>query len=568
MRMSVFPAPRRVRVGRPKRLKFRGGGIALTALLISALALTFSAGVQAQDPTNTYADPRPCGPGADEAFQPEPHEITSGHFALFDAYWQVTEDKTSSNGGAGVLHTNMCPPKVSVTTKTVFGKTTTEITQSASGIDVNEAIFHILDGHKATVVTAAENPDNEGSEISTLEYPKLATYKQAGQQVWWLRLDDPDTDDVDEQSDLSVGFSTLRFDGDDWDIPEAENISEDDKTFRYRFELERYPTLSDEEHPHFLVYEAPLATGTPQKPIWDSAEAGLGELHMEPGKFQDLQWIFTKAGTYQISVHLLGYVRSSAPTGQEDTWQRISQNETETSEVRTYVFQVGDTLAEVEPPMFGVVRSVAENSGGGTAVGDPIRLFGAEVDTIQYSLDGEGADHFTISPMSDKNAAQIVVAHGANLDYETESSYNLVLGVTDTIDHESNPDTSLDHTLAVLIEIVDEPELTLSISDSEPTFGDTLTWTANLASLPEGATNVVYHWAVAYVTDGNTNATPFWLDESVLTGSQLDWTASRSSFPPGSSLHTKARVSASYTDANGATRHTPRVESDWVEWQH
>ena len=530
------------------------------------LALTFSGGVQAQDPTNTYADPQPCGPGAAEAFQPEPHEITSGHFALFDAYWQVTEDKTSSNGGAGVLHTNMCPPKVSVTTKTVVDKTTTEITQSASGIDVNEAIFHIQDGHKATVVSTAENPDHENAEISRAEYPRLHKYVQDNQSVWWLRLDDPDTTDMNEQSDLSVGFSTLRFDNNDWDGPA------NPPAFRWRFELERYPTVAEDDHPHFLVYEAPLAGGTAQEPVWDSAKAGLGVVEMAPGEFKNLQWIFTKAGTYQISVHLLGYVRSSAPEGQEGTWQAISQNDTETSEVRTYVFQVGDTLAEVEPPMFGVVRSVAENSSGGTPVGDPIRLFGAEVDTIRYSLDGEGADHFTIRPISDQEsdlkAAQIVVAHGANLDYETESSYNLVLGVTDTIDHESNPDTRLDHTLAVLIEIVDEPELTLSVSDSEPTFGDTLSWTANLASLPEGATNVVYHWAVAYVTDGNTNATPFWLDESVFTGSQLDWTASRSSFPPGSSLHTKARVSASYTDANGATRHTPRVTSDWVEWQH
>ncbi len=509
MRISVSPPPappQRVRVGTPKRLKLRGGGVALTALLVSALALTFSGGVQAQDPTNEYADPQPCGPGAEEAFQPEPHEITEGHFALFDAYWQVTEDKTSSNDAAGVLHTNMCPPKVSETTEEdpETGEDIEVVSQIASGIDVNEAIFHILDGHKATVVGTTENPDNEGSEISTLEYPRLATYKQAGQQVWWLRLDDPDTS-ADEQSDLSVGFSTLRFDSQDWTNPEPAATA-----FRYRFELERYPTLSEGEHPHFLVYDAPLSGGAAHvRPVWDSAEAGLGELDMEPGEFKNLQWVFTKAGTYQISVHLLGWVHQPVEVDGE-TWNPISQNVTETSEVRTYVFQVGDTLAEVEPPMFGVVRSVAENSSGGTAVGDPIRLFGAEVDTIQYSLEGEGADHFTISPMSDKNAAQIVVAHGANLDYETESSYHLVLGVTDTIDHESNPDTSLDHTLAVLIEIVDEPELTLSISDTEPHFGDTVTWTASLASLPEGATNVVYHWAVAYVIDGNTNAKFGW----------------------------------------------------------
>ena len=118
---------------------------------------------------------------------------------------------------------------------------------------------------------------------------------------------------------------------------------------------------------------------------------------MGPGEFKKLHWIFTKAGTHQISGHLFGWVDKLDEQAGE-AWKPISQNTIETSEVRTYVFQVGDTLAAVEPPMFDVVLSV-------------------------YSLEGEGAEVFTISPISDKTTAQIVVAHGADLDYETTSSY-------------------------------------------------------------------------------------------------------------------------------------------------
>lgn len=69
-------------------------------------------GVQAQSPGNAYDDPQPCGPGADTAFQPEPHEITSGHFALFDAYWRFPDaDPDHRVEDTNYLHTNLCPPR-------------------------------------------------------------------------------------------------------------------------------------------------------------------------------------------------------------------------------------------------------------------------------------------------------------------------------------------------------------------------------------------------------------------------------------------------------------------------
>ena len=468
--------------------------LALSALAITLLAVVFASGpAQAQSPSNTYTDPQPCGPGAGTAFQPEPHEITTGHFALFDAYWESPPANPTVD--TNYLHTNLCPPKVTTTKKydPVSRKTTTVTSLSASGIDIHEAIFHVKDEHEATAV--ATNAQIAAGKISLEEYPELDDFVDAGDTVWWLQLDDPDTT-VDETSDLRLGFSTRHLDGKYW------YKGENERPLHYRLDARRYPGHPN-DHPHFLVYRAPKdenATHTEQEVVWTSARAGVSVLKLEPGvDITDLQWIFTDEGTYEIWVELVAYVRQAdnQPDDAPDGWVPISANDTETSEVRRYVIQVGAALDEVEPPMFGVVRSIRENAVAGTAVGAPIRLFGAEVDSISYTLSGEGADRFAIGPTSDRNGAQIVVAEGAQLDYETKAAYDLILSVTDNIDHESNPDDTADHTLALALEVIDGPDLTVSVQGSHAVrLGQTATWLASLEPLPDDATDVTYHWSI------------------------------------------------------------------------
>ena len=482
-------------------LKLFGAVLALAALIVAALALAAGVGAQAGTPGtagNTYADPQPCGPGANTAFQPEPHEVTTGHFYLFDTYWQNTTDTQSSNGNTGVLRTNMCPPKLTTTTQTdTEGNTTTETALTDSGIDVDEAIFHVLDKHKTTIVANAAGDPN-GNKLRLDHYPEVddTANVDAGDEVWWLRLDDPDTgtesSPVDETSDLILGFSTNRFDEKYW------AGKDDQPAFRYMFEVERNPGIAASEHPHLLAYKKRGADvgGTVARAelVWDSAGVHTTPLTMQPGQLEDLQWVFTKPGTYKISVHLIGWVRESNPdkegeTGYDRNWKRISPNKTETSEVKRYVIQVGSELDETEPPKFGVVRSVPENSDAGTSVGGPIRLFGAEVDTITYTISGAGADQFAISSSSDRNSAQIVVAEDADLDYETKAAYDLVLRVTDNVDHEGNKDDTIDHTLAVRVELEDEaPSVTLSFYPVEELYaGDNATVEATIREAPPGA---------------------------------------------------------------------------------
>ena len=479
---------------RTNQLKIYGAILAIVALVAAALALTLTTGAQAQNADNTYADPQPCGPGAATAFQPEPHEITEGHFALFDAYWQWTSSENLDN--IGVLHTNTCPPKVDKTTETDRdGNKTTTTTLVASGIDIDEAIFHVLDERKATVVASpSQNPS--GTEISTAEYKKLAQYTTVGNQVWWLRLDDPDTD-ADETSDPTLGFSTKRFDDQYWGDAE-----DGGPPLRYKYELQRHPGIDPTEHPHFLAYRAPKANNEAAELVWDSARADLEDLLMEPGELEDLQWVFTKPGTYALSVHLQGWVRRARPTDSGRDWLPISSNDTETSEVKRYVIQVGTKLDENEPPVFGLNLTVPENSPADTLVGDPVPIYEADADTLYYSLSGDGHENFALEAQTNPHAVQIKVAADANLDYETKSTYELTLSVTDRIDHESNPDpTTVDDTLVVRIALEDIPtSAAIQVDNQHPLISDgPVTFSAVVSDFGEPHPDrLKYHFTVDY----------------------------------------------------------------------
>ena len=501
-------------VGKPTKTILYGATLTAVALMIALLAVSFTTGsAQASDPgpggnaddsssssasdsadgdvnLDTYDDPQPCGPGAGDADMDEPHKITTGHYALFDAYWRTTSrgEGELDVAGAGVLHTNLCPPEM--VTEVKRGKAKITRSSRVGGMEVDEAIMHVLDKHKAT--TVATNAEATDGQLSLAEYPRVGGAVSVGDRVWWLQLDDPDTVDDpntpekenDETSDLSVGFSTLLLDKERWG-----------STMRYKFEVERHPT-NPGDVPHFFAYEAPKEDNVAQVPVWDSAKAGRGEMLLTPGEFRALQWVFTKPGTYLLWVHLLGEVKKP---GASDDWKAISENDTETSEVYRYTFQVGNELDETEPPIFGVNRSVAENSQRGVKVGDPIPVYNAEADVLYYELTGPGHSNFkTVVASTDPHAVQIVVADGADLDYEDEEkrSYELNLTVTDRVDHEHNKDLSVDDVLIVRINVEDqEPGLVLEVDRRDPGVGETVNFTTRYEQAPEHAGRTFgYQW--------------------------------------------------------------------------
>ena len=120
---------------------------------------------------------------------------------------------------------------------------------------------------------------------------------------------------------------------------------------------------------------------------------------------------------------------------------------------------MGTDLDETEPPIFGVNLEVEENSLGGVRVGDPIPVYNAEADVLYYDLTGPGHSNFDLlaSSSTAPHTVQIVVADGADLDFEAEeSSFELHLSVTDKVDHESNFNPYADDVLIVRIDLTDQ----------------------------------------------------------------------------------------------------------------
>ena len=157
-------------------------------------------------------------------------------------------------------------------------------------------------------------------------------------------------------------------------------------------------------------------------------------------------------------------------------------------------------------PMFFVTRSIPENSAASTKVGDPVGVKDPQTDdTLTFTLTGTRAHKFTVSSVS--GGAQIAVANGAILDYETVPMYDLVLGVSDGKDANGNADDTVDHTIGVLINlenVADDPSLAISANPENAQRGRDVTLTATTTNLPEGHGTLTYHWIETDASNGST----------------------------------------------------------------
>ena len=86
-------------------------------------------------------------------------------------------------------------------------------------------------------------------------------------------------------------------------------------------------------------------------------------------------------------------------------------------------------VAENSPPVFledDYTRTIHENAAPGTPVGAPVQASDPG-DTLTYSLSGTDASSFTV----DNGTAQLRVASGAVLDYETKTRYSFTITAAD-----------------------------------------------------------------------------------------------------------------------------------------
>ena len=353
----------------PRKITFYGAVLTLSALVIAVLAVTLATGPAWAGVVGNVPDP--CGPGRDNFPDNPAAQKTTGHYALFDAYW-LPADLGDDAEKDGTLNNNLCPPSAKHEDKTVRGKTIEETTLTPTDIDLRTTIIHVDNTHKAFVVK--NNSEAGDDKLSLARYAGvdralgLGIYDDvpAGTQVHWLRLEDPDLGV--EPSSLVLGFSTGLLKDDYWRHDDEHGNRHGEYPFQYELESVRYYGQHANQLPQVLTFWEP--GGAEGVLVWNSLDTDVNAMPLEAGEYEHLEWVFTHPGTYVLEVHLKGHVRQSNPNPADTTWKPITAKDTTvTSEVREYVFQVGP-LTLNHDPVFQVVRSVKENTAVGTVVGD------------------------------------------------------------------------------------------------------------------------------------------------------------------------------------------------------
>ena len=490
-----------------RNLPSQGAGVAALAIFAVAAVVLLTGGfatgsAQAQAPTgNEYPAPKPCGPGQDN-FPANPAEvISSGHYALFDAYWQRDPRDNHMQPPGGSLNNNLCPPAAKHTERIEFDEKVVITTRTASDIDLRNTIIHVNNTYRADVVATDTEAGTDKLSLDKYEGVRrgLGLSDGApvpeGTQVYWLRLEDPARNLP--PSDLVLGFSAGLLDKKYWEHEDAEGNKLGEYPFQYELEAVRYYGPHTADLPHVLTYWEPeLGSGL----VWNSLDTDVNSMPLEAGQYEHLEWVFTHPGTYVLEVHLKGHVRQQNPdTSSFEPWEKITDEDTTvTSEVREYTFQVGP-LTVNDRPTFGMERSVKENSTAGTEVGGLIRVFTGDEDVLDYVLRGLGSDKFDVHPRA--TGAQLVVADGAVLDYEAKHTYDLVLGVSDGKDHEGNPEEyfTIDDTTIVQVKLVNVPPMVaVDVNKTNPQVGETVKVRGSYHEL-QGYVPASASWSIRFV---------------------------------------------------------------------
>ena len=96
--------------------------------------------------------------------------------------------------------------------------------------------------------------------------------------------------------------------------------------------------------------------------------------------------------------------------------------------------------------------SVDENTASGTNIGSAYTATDGDSDTLTYSLSGTDMSSFGI------NMSTGQIKTSTALDYETNTSYSVTVGVSDSKDSTDMPDTVVDATMDVTINVTDVNE--------------------------------------------------------------------------------------------------------------
>ena len=179
-------------------------------------------------------------------------------------------------------------------------------------VHISKTVFSVPDSYKVTVVDSDETNGNPssvtGPKIDLAKYPFLddvvsAVKTENGESVfannslYWVK--------PDGMSPLDVGFSTALMKEWNWHNPDGGAPV----VFRFAAVHVLQDGTPKEAHvlgAHFFAFD-PGAMH--DKPKWSNVKTDpYSEVKMQTGKYQSMQFVFTKPGQYLVQAQVQGYV--------------------------------------------------------------------------------------------------------------------------------------------------------------------------------------------------------------------------------------------------------------------
>ena len=261
-------------------------------------------------------EPTPQQTVPEECLTPPVDVVSSGHYAIFEVYW---------NTGDSNLVNNPCPPEVTHNADET-------VTREASHIDIGHTIMHVSGDANLTprannaadyrkwpflYPDAVDTNDNHMIEASEVGAPYSTN-------VWALHDCSHDANPPPTESDLCMGVSAGLLRSDDW------------RHIDFEMESVREPGIGVADRGQaFVFYKYDDVPAGEDQVLWGTHNAADTGIDIDAGEYLHPRWAFTQPGTYQFQVHVNG-----VPDGD---W---TEAHSLTSVVRTYTVHVG-TMADL-----------------------------------------------------------------------------------------------------------------------------------------------------------------------------------------------------------------------------
>ena len=185
--------------------------------------------------------------------------------------------------------------------------------------------------------------------------------------------------------------------------------------------------------------------------VWESSSDGNTGWTVVRGATGTLTISSYTPATADLGRYLRATATYTDPEGPGKSVEAVSANPVQARPV---------TNSAPDFPAETTSRAVDEDAAEGENVGAPVTATDTDNgDTLTYGLEGDDAASFAI----DSTSGQIKVATGTTLNYETKSSFEVVVSVRDSKDDFGVSDTATDDSITVTITVndVDEtPEVT------------------------------------------------------------------------------------------------------------